>query len=440
VHLETRVQLEIEDEALYHRAGRPNLQSWLSEQATIVIRQVLFDVRYSQLCLNVELWEARILQQLKSVAASIGYRVRAQVTTPDVPELELMSPFGVEISEEFVTAVEFVSTRLDIVLSLKLESLDKVTHEMDRGVDLRALFHAAALQEARLYLHTLEPGFLFTRFADPKDHTGRVIREDAAEGDTRPSVERVLIDRIRAALQRFGVELLSLTVKQGPSQIREQFLSLIQAVTIPFQVQVSVLGHATPVTYHGAVQVQGVVANGWAKFQNVLPTREDVAGSAERAVLTLLRDGPASLGPGFSPAELDRIVEQQLPPRLADSLGLHVTREAWYPDPSATNVLFAEARTAAIAARLQWEHQEQQRALEELSAIERELSKARRLGEKPKMQQLEARRAELKAQNGGVGATRAPGPGMDPKLPAAEPDPPKAAGPEPTSGVEHDGQ
>ena len=58
VDVETRVQLELHDEALYHRAGRPDLERWADEHIKAAVEQTFFDVRYSQLLQHAARWEA----------------------------------------------------------------------------------------------------------------------------------------------------------------------------------------------------------------------------------------------------------------------------------------------------------------------------------------------------------------------------------------------
>ncbi|HVG62851.1 MAG TPA: hypothetical protein VNA24_30065 [Hyalangium sp.] len=357
VSLRTRVQLELTDEGRYHRAGAPPLKPWVEDTARRTVQQVLFHVRYSQLYADLAQWESQILEELRKAAKTIGYEVKAQITTPELTESriqEFLAPFQLVISEEFATSVDHVRTGLELVLRLQLSHLRSVEAELDRGADLEKLFRDVVLDEAAAYLHTVSPGFLFTRFSPPVDHTGEPVPMPQGDRDKRRPVTAELKRRIAHALEsRYGLVLLSFTVKQGRSAIRDSYLALTQAMAIPFQVKVPLLGHPEWPLHYGELQVQGVSDEGWSRFQAFQPTLEKVTTFVASATRDLLSEFLTRTGTlGFTEDQARKLIYVGLQERLKARIGLDTEIVAWYRDPSAREVAQSTAQLQALQEQL----------------------------------------------------------------------------------------
>jgi hypothetical protein len=355
VSLRTRVQLQLIDEGKYHRAGAPPLKQWVEDNARRIVQRVLFNVRYSQLYADLTHWENLILEALQATADAIGYAVRAQITTPELPERKFAHPFPLVISEEFATSVDQVKTGLELVLRLQLTNLKSVEAELDRGADLEKLFHDVVLDETTAYLHTVSPGFLFTRFSPPVDHTGKPVRMPQGDQDERRPVTDELHELIENALEtRYGLKLLTLTVKQGPSAIRDSYLALTQAISIPFQVKVPLLSHGEWPLHYGELQVYGVAEEGWPRFQAFRPTLEKVTHfvtlAAKDLISTFLTRSGAT---GLTEEQARDLISVGLRERLQAELGLNIKIVSWYRDPTVREQALSEAQLKAMREQLE---------------------------------------------------------------------------------------
>lgn len=345
VDVRTRVQLELADEGRYRRAGAPDLDAWAQTRVGPIVRATLFEASYSQLLMQSSAWEQRILHELKRAASSIGYGVRAQITTPDGPVRDFLYPQLLEVSGDFATAVDDVTSCLQVVLRIQLESWQSVARELDRGVDLETTFKATVHEEVAAYVHELQPGFLFTRFTTPRDHTGRPVEPVDGQRDERPAVEDALRKRITNALAaRYGLQVLALAVVQGASRIRDTYLALTRAPSIPFEVKVPLRGYLGPVDHHGELRVETVAPGGWSRFQDVLPNASVVADAAVAALRTLLDVESPGPGGGVPADVVSEAVRVGMPGMLADTLGLAVKVAYWHKDPNAAELEQLETR------------------------------------------------------------------------------------------------
>ncbi len=427
VEIRTRVQMQAQDEAKYRRAGAPPLKRWVDENVRPVVQRILFGIRYSQLYLEFPTWESQILHDLTVAAEGIGYLVKAQITTPVMSEPRLLRPFSPPvISGEFTTAIDIVATRLEIVLRLQLDTLRTVEREMDRGVDLETAFSDAARDEVVAYMHTVQPEFLFTRFSEPKDHAGNPVPRLADDPDLRPSVERALRDRIENTLsKRYGLKLLAFTVKQGSSKIRDCYLTLIQTPSIKFDVDAQLSGHPSPVTHHGALQVEAVDHDGWTKFQHTLPTPAVVAEHAADAMRTLVGMASDALSQGVPATAIRALAKVKMPERIRELLGLRVKLASWYRDRGVADVALNEAQRRELDDRLEWEIKELREAREqtevtgEIAELEKVVKRLRIRGDHEEAEKIEGKLRGLKRPRRGL----LPGPGAVSLLPPPQDEP-----------------
>ncbi|WP_224250136.1 hypothetical protein [Hyalangium gracile] len=354
VSLRTRVQLALTDEGRYHRAGAPTLKQWVEDSARRIVQQSLFHVRYSQLHADLTDWERLILKELQEAADAIGYAVKAQITTPELPEHRFKQPFPLVVSGQFATSVDHVKTGLELVLRLQLDQLESVKTELNRGADLEKLFHDVVLDETTAYLHTVSPGFLFTRFSPPVDHTGKQVLVPQEDKDKRRPVTDELYDLIKNVLEsRYGLKLLTLTVKQGKSTIRDSYLALTQAIAIPFQVNVPLLGHPGWTMHHGTLQVHGVADEGWPRFQSFQPTLETVTTfvtSAARDLFSEFLTGNGAIG--LTEEQARELIFVSLRKRMRDRIGLDTAIVAWYRDPTTREQALFDAQQEALQQQL----------------------------------------------------------------------------------------
>ncbi|MFP2924676.1 hypothetical protein ACLESO_05550 [Pyxidicoccus sp. 3LG] len=409
VSLRTRVQLELADENRYHRAGAPQLKGWVQDNVRDTLQRVLFDVRYSQLCTRFSQWEDRILHGLRAAAAGIGYHVKAQITTPALPESKFQYPFQLELSDQFATAVATVKTGLDLVLRLQLDDLQSVSDELDRGENLEALFKDVVRGETTAFLHGIPPGFLFTRFSQPADHTGRPVQVEQPDRDDRLSVEETLRKRISEALAtRYRLRLLAFTVKQGQSQIRDCYEALTRAALIPFEVDVLLRGHGKPVPHHGEVQVEGVADEGWPRFQQVLPTPGQVTEVVTAVARDLISRSTAhSEGAGLTEDEAHTLIHRDMRMRMRAQLGLGIAIVSWARERSDFEDELSKVQFAVHQARLnagaelvgeEWESQRK-----EIRELEKKIQRLRLLGNDAEADAAQQRLKDLRKRFGGQG-------------------------------------
>jgi hypothetical protein len=405
ISLRARVQLDLTDEGRYHRAGAPPLKKWVEDNVQRIVQRVLFHVRYLQFHADLTKWEQLILKELQEAADAIGYAVKAQITTPELPERRFQNPFPLIVSEQFATSVSQEKTGLELVLRLQLPNLKAVEAELDRGADLEKLFHDVVLDEATAYLHTVSPGHLFTRFSQPVDHTGKPVPMPQADQDDRRPVTDELRERISAALKsRYGLTLLTFTVKQGPSALRDSYLALTQAISIPFQVNVPLLSNGEWALHYGELQVHGVAEEGWPRFQAVRPTREQVThfvtAAAKDLFSAFLTRGGAT---GLTEAQARDLISVGLRERLQAELGLNIKVVAWYRDPTVREQALSQAQLKVMQEQFEADAQflRKQRAralarMDELMEQERRLSLRGKFAEAEKVhQELDASRARF---------------------------------------------
>jgi hypothetical protein len=322
------LQLQRSDESTYWRAGGPNLGTWVEQEARRAVTRSLHGTTYSQLCLERQRWEAAVVDALRVAASAIGYTAMADVVLPPAPTW-LLSPVSLEVRDTFATAVNDVPTELILAVRVRLDSLESIHSYLDRGIPLEAAFRAAICEEVAAYVHTLQPGHLFTAFNRPASvASAPTLTDPSAVGES--TVESILRERVEFVLKRtFGMRVLSFITKLGPSPLRDIHDALLGATAIEFGVKAQLADHVEPVDHVGALSVTSVAAEDWAMFQRKRPSPEDIGFAASRAMGTLLDQQTRSGKHGLLPEEIRALVYERLPGEIRTLLGVTVRCAAW---------------------------------------------------------------------------------------------------------------
>lgn len=328
VKVTIHLQLQRSEESTYWRAGGPALAVWVEQEARRAVTRSLHGTTYSQLCLERQRWEAAVVDALRVAASAIGYTAMADVVLPPAPSW-LLSPVSLEVRDTFATAVNDVPTELILAVRVRLDALESIRSYLDRGIPLEGAIREAIRDEVAAYVHTLQPGHLFTAFNRPAAVTNAPATTDpSAVGES--TVESILRERVESTLKRaFGMRLLSFITKLGPSPLREVYDALLGAAAIEFGVEAQLADHVAPVPHVGAVIVTTVAAEDWALFQRKQPTPAALADAASRAMSTLLDQQTVSGRHGLRPEEIRTLAYERLPGELCALLGVTVRCTGW---------------------------------------------------------------------------------------------------------------
>lgn len=356
--LPLRVQLHLQraDESAYWRGGAPALATWVNHDARRAIARLLAGVTFSQLCLERQRWEAAVTEALRVAASAIGYELTADVALPPAPTW-LLAPFSLEVRDIFDTAANDVRTELTAVLRVKLDHFECLRPYLDRGDDIHAKICELAREEIAVFLHQLQPGYLFTAFSRPAAITAPPGVIEAGSEAEPMTVERQLRERVSRVLERnFQARTLQFTARLGASSLRERYDALLGATRIEFEVMAKLSRDAEEALHRGALVVTEVAAEDWATFERRQPTLEEVAAAASDAMKTLIEEHTDSLRFGLSPEALRELAQKKLPGVLRALLGLTVQCPVWNryrgDDDAALNRFQAEIRNRQYADRL----------------------------------------------------------------------------------------
>lgn len=272
----SKVQMILKDIARYKAAKSPSLEEWLRKTLERVLRDLLFEQRYTDLLLRFTPLEQQIKEALSREASLIGYAVRQLITVPNLEQLTWKEKFTVEAAEEFETSVSKVFVKLEIVVTARFETFDGIEQYLDSQQPVLDLVRAAVINEARELLHTVSPERFYIRFNYPD--------KQLAE---KKSVRDELLARVAAVLQRmFGAKAIHITPKVVETDIIKRLVRLERELC-EFEVKVLPLRVEEAVPFRGTFQV-GVHADGWSTFQTRDYEMDKIKHYVEEAILEKL--------------------------------------------------------------------------------------------------------------------------------------------------------
>lgn len=364
VPLSMLLHLELADEGMYWSSGGPALPDWLDVEAKRAVTRSLQGATYSQLCLEHQRYEALIRGALQAAGRAIGYEVTADIGLPRSPATSFRSPYLIEVSGSFTTALAEVTTELGIALQVQLDSLEGIRGLIDRGIDVEHTFTQAVLTEVAAYIHTIPPGQLFTYFQHLPPVTS-IPGADIGEAPTE-TIQSVLHKRVAQVLrQKFHLRTLSFNAKLGSSHLRDVHDALLSCSAIEFSVEAQPAGHTSPVKHLGALEVRAIRAEDWATFQRRQPTIQKVAEEAARTMSTLLDQATNGQRYRISSDEIRHLAYDRLPIELRKRFGLTTACVGWQRELGKIDQVHQEHDEALLAMSLarqraeylQWQNQ-----------------------------------------------------------------------------------
>lgn len=248
------VQMNLKDYALYKNGGSRDLNTWIKENLTEIIKQVLFGKRYIDLLIGFEPLENEIKEKLSLRAEAIGYSIKQLITVPDLPPYGWLERFDLEIEKEFQTKMPKFPVRLGMVVTARIRKLQDVESFLNRRQDIPSLMEEMIIAETRQLLHQVDPERFYMRFA----YTER-------EGEE--PVEAILTNRITNRLvERFNAEVISVVLKMLDTDITARWAELEKGEG-NLSINLPSFSDLEDVLYRGSFRVEAIHPHGWDRFR-----------------------------------------------------------------------------------------------------------------------------------------------------------------------------
>lgn len=262
VAISNEVQMSLKNVALFKAAKGLDLDQWLREKLTRIVRERLFGAKYINVLIDFEPFEADIKQRLSAEAGAIGYEVKQLITVPDLEPIHLKEPFTIEAAGTFDLKLPNFPVGVQVIVNTRILDLHSVKDQLNRLQYVPDLMEDAVLAAVRGVLHGVVPERFYMRFGFTE------LAEEKA-------VEQELVEKVTARLkEKFGAEVNEVIIKVDDNVVITRLRDLQKEIT-PFAVKVVPVNQGETITFRGNFQVDMVHEDGWSRFQQ-LPVGVDV--------------------------------------------------------------------------------------------------------------------------------------------------------------------
>ena len=278
VIIKNAVQMMLQDSALFNMANVADLKSWVIENLTETVQQVLFDKQYIDLLIGFDSSKEEIRAEFTQRALTIGYSIKQLVTGPDLEPYQWLKNFTLKIEESFDVKNSRRPVKLSIVITLRINNLRDVENYLNHQQHVPDEMQAAVIAEAKAFLHTIDPERFYLRFS----YTDQ-------EGEE--SVESTLDKKIRKRLNKdFKADIVSVTIAMGETEITRLHDEL-RRTPGDFRLDIKSFASGEPyqVVYTGSFRVEGVHYEHWDRFQSSNPTIDAIRSTLERHLISELK-------------------------------------------------------------------------------------------------------------------------------------------------------
>jgi hypothetical protein len=264
VDIRNKVQMTLQNYALYKNAGSPNLDPWIKKNLPEVVKHVLFGKRYIDLLIGFDPLAREIKQQLSTCAEAIGYSIKQLITLPALPPYEWLDNFPVSIERQFETNTPKVVVGLAIHVTARIRRLEDIETYLNRRQDIPKLIEDLLFDETREVLHAIDPERFYMRFGYSEPERNEETVEDILRG------------RIKARLEKlFKADVISIVFKMTDTDITVTWERLEKAEGT-LKIDLPSFSDVEGVTYRARVRVEAIHGNGWHRFRTSSPTIETV--------------------------------------------------------------------------------------------------------------------------------------------------------------------
>lgn len=276
VPIKNKVQMTLQNYALYKNAGCPVLNDWIKKNLPEVVKHVLFGKRYIDLLIGFEPLARDIKQQLSTRAESIGYGIKQLITLPALPPYDWLDNFTVTVDKQYETNTSKFVVGLAIYVTARIRRLEDIETYLNRRQNIPKLVEDAVFDETRQLLHAVDPERFYMRFS---------YSEPERNEET---IEQLLNNKIRARLEHdFKAEVISLVFKITDTDLTDTWATLEKAEG-DLVVKLPSFSDVEDVTYKGRVRVEAIHANGWHRFRTSSPDINLLCGRLQEHILAKL--------------------------------------------------------------------------------------------------------------------------------------------------------
>jgi len=264
VSIDNEMQLCLNDIAVFKAAKINNMNGWVEEKLSRIVKQELFIKTYSQLIFEADSIETSITEQLRSEVETIGYSIEHLVSRPDLEEFTLTDSFTIDFSQEFQTRTPEIAGKLQIIITTRINAIEKLKHLIDRQVDIKGLIKDRISQQAQSILHgvTAEEFYIYFELVNESC-------EKNVNGNTSSkSVRQRIIAVIEQILDKeFHADTDKIAIKQLETAIKKRHDQLIGKIP-DFSTEVISLDTAEKIRFSGNFEVRAINAQqpGWDLF------------------------------------------------------------------------------------------------------------------------------------------------------------------------------
>ena len=276
VDIKNKVQMTLQNYALYKNAGSPNLNAWIKKNLPEVVKHVLFGKRYIDLLIGFDPLARDIKQQLSTHAEGIGYGIKQLITLPALPPYGWLDNFQVSIDKQYETNTSKVVVGLAIHVTARIRRLEDIETYLNRRQNIPELIEGVLFKESREVLHGIDPERFYMRFSYSEPERNE------------PTVEEILRGRIKARLEKlFKADVISIVFKMTDTDITATWEKLEKAEGA-LKIDLPSFSDVEGVIYRARVRVEAIDGKGWHRFRSSSPTIETVCERLEEHVLAKL--------------------------------------------------------------------------------------------------------------------------------------------------------
>lgn len=276
ITIKNRLQLKSYNISYYKIAGSPSLISWSQKQLSLIIRQVLFQKKYTDILYAFAAIANDIRTKIENEAEKIGYQVDHIISVAELKETLLTREFSLEEEEgTFATKDAKVKVKLNTIIKVKIEKLELIQEYLNKKVDVeefKGYMKAAIHDIISDFLHTVEPERYYLRF-DTKD-------------ESYPEEEKTVAEELKSRIgdelsQKFHATVISVVIKYLDTEVSKRYEKLSKG-SCPFEIEVESWqvrykqDEGEKITFKGDLQVVGVDRGSWSIFQTREASLEEI--------------------------------------------------------------------------------------------------------------------------------------------------------------------
>lgn len=248
--------LNLEDLALYLKAGRPDLEVWAEQKLDKIIKDIFFKRTYTEILLDLKRDEIAIKNKVEAEAQAIGYSIEQLLVIPNLKELELKDRFIIDQDNLFMTSDSDISVKLKTVVTGRIDDLSKIRKYLDPDIDVKERIQGCVKEIMYYTILTISPQQMIMGFYNDK------IGEETIEDHIRK--------KLKNALEEFHISDLQISFKPLETSMKTR-LNKLKKGHHSFSMKVLSFvggGKQEPVKFVGRYQITGVNENGWNTFQS----------------------------------------------------------------------------------------------------------------------------------------------------------------------------